>query len=85
MTSCGTSRTSHQKRIWISTRSRRRISEKPGTAGYPPTLLIHGTVDTDGYTDEPVHLKAKVTISPGNVHFDFTGSEWGVRAQQAVW
>ncbi len=34
-----------------------------------------GSVDNDGYTDEPVHLKAKVTVSPGNVHFDFTGSD----------
>src|SRR3954468_4728298 len=34
-----------------------------------------GSVDTDGYTDEPVQLKARVTISADGVHFDLTGSD----------
>ena len=29
-----------------------------------------GLVDNDGYTDEPVRLKAQVTIGPDGVHFD---------------
>jgi len=33
------------------------------------------SVDTDGYSDEPVKLKARVEISAGGVHFDLTGSD----------
>jgi N-methylhydantoinase B len=34
-----------------------------------------GSVDTDGYTDEPVRLKARVEISANGVHFDLAGSD----------
>jgi N-methylhydantoinase B len=34
-----------------------------------------GSVDTDGYTDEPVRLKARVAISASSVHFDLAGSD----------
>jgi N-methylhydantoinase B len=34
-----------------------------------------GSVDTDGYTDEPVRLKARVAISASGVHFDLAGSD----------
>ncbi len=34
-----------------------------------------GSVDTDGYTDEPVQLKARVEISAEGVHFDLSGSD----------
>jgi N-methylhydantoinase B len=44
-------------------------------------LLPHGTyeaegvVDNDGYTDDPVTLKARVTLAPGRAHFDTAGSD----------
>ncbi len=34
-----------------------------------------GFVDTDGYTDETVYLRAKVELRPDGVHFDFTGCD----------
>jgi N-methylhydantoinase B len=34
-----------------------------------------GSVDVDGYTDEPVRLKARVTIGADGVRFDTTGSD----------
>ena len=34
-----------------------------------------GSVDTDGYTDEPVRLRARVTISADGVRFDLAGSD----------
>jgi N-methylhydantoinase B len=34
-----------------------------------------GFVDTDGYTDEPVHLRARVEISADGVVFDLAGSD----------
>ena len=34
-----------------------------------------GFVDTDGYTDEPVRLRARVEISPDGVAFDLAGSD----------
>jgi N-methylhydantoinase B len=34
-----------------------------------------GSVDTDGYTDEPVHLQARVEITADRVHFDLAGSD----------
>jgi N-methylhydantoinase B len=34
-----------------------------------------GSVDTDGYTDEPVRLRARVTISPQGAHFDLAGCD----------
>jgi N-methylhydantoinase B len=39
-----------------------------------------GSVDTDGYTDQPVTLKARVEITPAGVHFDTTGSDRQRRA-----
>ncbi len=33
-----------------------------------------GARDDDGFTDEPIHLKARVTIADGHVHLDVTGS-----------
>ena len=34
-----------------------------------------GQIDDDGYTDEPVRLRARVEIGPGGVRFDTTGSD----------
>ncbi len=34
-----------------------------------------GTVDTDGYTDEPVQLCARIEIGPDGVSFDLAGSD----------
>ena len=34
-----------------------------------------GFVDTDGYTDEPVRLRARVEITPSGVSFDLAGSD----------
>ena len=34
-----------------------------------------GSVDTDGYTDEPVHLCARIEIRPDGVSFDLAGSD----------
>ncbi len=34
-----------------------------------------GSVDTDGYTDEPVRLAARVAIDADGVHFDLAGSD----------
>ena len=34
-----------------------------------------GSVDNDGYTDEPVRLQARVEIDPSGVHFDLTGCD----------
>ena len=39
------------------------------------TWEAEGSVDTDGYTDEPVQLKARVEISAEGVHFDLAGSD----------
>ena len=39
-----------------------------------------GSVDTDGYSDEPVHLKARVEISAAGVAFDLAGSDAQRRA-----
>ena len=44
-------------------------------------LLPHGSyeaeglVDNDGYTEEPVRLKARVTLAPDGAHFDTSGSD----------
>ncbi len=34
-----------------------------------------GSIDTDGYTDEPVRLKARVEITANGVRFDLAGSD----------
>src|SRR6185295_17998466 len=34
-----------------------------------------GSVDNDGYTDEPVRLRARVTVRADGVDFDFAGSD----------
>ncbi|HET9289305.1 MAG TPA: hydantoinase B/oxoprolinase family protein [Gaiella sp.] len=39
------------------------------------TYGSEGSVDTDGYTDERVQLRARVTISPEGVHFDLAGCD----------
>ena len=39
------------------------------------TYEAEGVVDNDGYTDEPVRLKARVTLRPDGAHFDTTGSD----------
>jgi len=39
-----------------------------------------GSVDNDGYTDEPVRLKARIEIGPDGVSFDTTGSDLQRRA-----
>jgi N-methylhydantoinase B len=39
------------------------------------TYEAEGLVDNDGYTDEPVRLRARVTLTPDGAHFDTTGSD----------
>jgi N-methylhydantoinase B len=39
-----------------------------------------GSVDTDGYSDEPVRLCARVELRDGGVHFDLAGSDSQRRA-----
>lgn len=39
------------------------------------TFRAEGVVDNDGYTDEPVHLVAQVTVDANGALFDFTGSD----------
>jgi N-methylhydantoinase B len=39
-----------------------------------------GSVDNDGYSDEPVRLKARIEIGPAGVRFDTTGSDEQRRA-----
>src|SRR5204863_6349306 len=39
-----------------------------------------GVVDNDGYTDEPVKLKARVTLGPDCARFDMSGSDEQRRA-----
>src|SRR4029453_4578949 len=39
-----------------------------------------GTVDVDGYTDEPVRLEGPDALTPGGVSFDLTGSDAQRRA-----
>jgi N-methylhydantoinase B len=39
------------------------------------TYEAEGFVDNDGYTDEPVRLRARITIRPDGVHFDTAGSD----------
>jgi N-methylhydantoinase B len=39
------------------------------------TYAAEGLVDNDGYTDEPVKLRAQVTLAPDGAHFDTTGSD----------
>jgi N-methylhydantoinase B len=39
-----------------------------------------GSVDTDGYSDEPVRLCARVELREGGVHFDLAGSDLQRRA-----
>ena len=44
------------------------------------TFEAEGSVDTDGYTDESVHLRARVTIEEDGVHFDLAGCDLQRRA-----
>ena len=44
------------------------------------TYEAEGVVDNDGYTSEPVKLKARVTLSPDGAHFDTAGSDEQRRA-----
>ncbi len=39
------------------------------------TWEAEGSLDNDGITDQPVHLKARVTIEGDELTFDFTGSD----------
>jgi len=39
-----------------------------------------GSVDTDGYSDEPVRLRVRIEIGPDGVHFDTAGSDEQRRA-----
>jgi N-methylhydantoinase B len=39
------------------------------------TYEAEGWVDNDGYTDRPVKLRARVTLSPDGAHFDTAGSD----------
>jgi N-methylhydantoinase B len=44
------------------------------------TFDADATVDNDGYTDDPVYLRVRVTIGDGGVEFDTTGSDLQRRA-----
>ena len=45
-------------------------------AGLPHGVYeAEGQIDDDGYTDEPVRLRARVEIGPDGVRFDTTGSD----------
>ncbi|HEY4349166.1 MAG TPA: hydantoinase B/oxoprolinase family protein [Gaiellaceae bacterium] len=45
-------------------------------AGLPHGIYeAEGSVDTDGYTDDPVRLKARVEITSRGIAFDFAGSD----------
>ena len=46
----------------------------------PGTYAAEGTVDNDGYTDQPVELRIRIEITPDGVHFDTTGSDQQRRA-----
>ena len=39
------------------------------------TFEAEGSVDNDGYTDNPVRLRARVTLLPHDVHFDLSGCD----------
>lgn len=39
------------------------------------TWAAEGSVDVDGYTDEPVHLEARIEIGAAGVRFDLAGSD----------
>jgi N-methylhydantoinase B len=41
----------------------------------PGVYEAEGEIDEDGYTDEPVRLRARVEIAPHGVRFDTTGSD----------
>jgi N-methylhydantoinase B len=50
-------------------------------AGLPRGVWeAEGAVDTDGYSDEPVRLRARVELRDGAVHFDLAGSDTQRRA-----
>ncbi|HEY4349165.1 MAG TPA: hydantoinase B/oxoprolinase family protein [Gaiellaceae bacterium] len=52
---------------------RRALAE---LSGLPHGIYeAEGSVDSDGYTDEPVHLKARIEIRPDGIAFDFSGSD----------
>ncbi len=44
------------------------------------TFSAEGVVDTDGFTDDPVRLRATITIAGDGVTFDFTGCDAQRRA-----
>jgi N-methylhydantoinase B len=44
------------------------------------TYEAEGLVDNDGYTDQPVKLKARVTLAPDGARFDMSGSDEQRRA-----
>ncbi len=39
------------------------------------TFEAEGWLDDDGVTDEPVSLRARITVEPGRVTFDFSGTD----------
>jgi N-methylhydantoinase B len=41
----------------------------------PGVYEAEGTVDNDGYTDEPVRLRARIEIGADGLHFDTSGSD----------
>ena len=56
-------------------RTRAELAELP-----KGVYTTDGYLDSDGYTDEPVHLVVKVVIDDDGVMFDFTGSDAQRRA-----
>lgn len=39
------------------------------------TVEVEGCLDGEGTKDEPIHLRARVTVDGRNVTFDFTGTD----------
>jgi N-methylhydantoinase B len=51
-------------------RTRREVAALPHG-----TYEAEGSIDTDGYGDEPVRLRARVAVGPEGVEFDLTGCD----------
>lgn len=56
--------------VYTERRARAELAQLPHGV-----YRAEGVVDNDGYTTEPVHLKAQLTIDDEGILFDFTGSD----------
>ena len=61
-------------RRWTSCSSTRSgACARRSRSSTPGTYAAEGTVDNDGYTDQPVRLQVRIEITPDGVHFDTIG------------